>query len=73
MALLLLVVFLISNWLWDVAHVVTYFESGYLTNGLWVIDALLTYHLAWYLAIICFFVLFLLYVFELEKGGDFKG
>jgi hypothetical protein len=65
----LLVVFLGSCWLWDVAHVVYYHGTGVLTNGLWSIDAMLTYHVAWYVAIACFLVLFVLYVHEIGKKG----
>ena len=54
--------FLLSNWGWDVAHL-SYFQSsqiigsGWLTNGLWVVDSMLVYHLAWYSSIAAFFVL----------------
>ena len=49
--------FLVSNWLWDIAHVSYYGGHGFLGNGFWVVEAITVYHFAWYFSIFCFFVL----------------
>ena len=70
-ATILLAMFICSNWLWDVAHIVHFHGPGVLTNGVWDFSALLTYHLAWYCSIGFFLLLFILYLIELtkSKGG----
>ena len=59
--------FLVSNWLWDISHQAYFLGSGWLTNGVWFVSALMVYHLAWYSSIAAFFAMVLYCVALLEK------
>lgn len=74
--IILTILFMLGNWLWDVGNNSHIFSlvlgtPGYLSNGFWNYSAIDLFHLSWYISMGTFFVL-LFYARSLEKKLEKK-